>query len=363
MASNKNQHYVPKCHLKRFCLPGIEAAINLYNIDRDKVVCSAPIKRQCSGDYFYGDDPLLESAIRSIEDPYGLVINRIIGPGYTFNEEDKTYLKIFWLLQYQRTEAASKRVVEVSEEVGESVGMEAEEFRFAIKDAVQMAMRSFPELMHGMSDMKMVLIKNKADVPFITSDDPAILTNRWHFERSPTNGVLSFGLHSAGNLMLLPISPFVLCLGYDGDVYSIPHERGWVSVTRSADVSLLNQFQILNCRANLFFHDSGQSEYIRSEFMSFKNARLEKRHKINHAVLEREQDGSSYYKVVDSSTARDYAEAIVNFQDFHPRPERWPHLFGFRANGSVYTNDSGMGFVRKAWIPESRYKPFRKVKI
>ena len=52
MADNKNQHYVPRVHLKPFTLDGEGLAINLLNIDRMKPISNAPVKNQCSGDYF-----------------------------------------------------------------------------------------------------------------------------------------------------------------------------------------------------------------------------------------------------------------------------------------------------------------------
>jgi len=67
MADNKNQHYVPRVHLEPFTLDGEGLAINLFNIDRLRPVHNAPVRNQCSGDYFYGKDERLERAINSVE--------------------------------------------------------------------------------------------------------------------------------------------------------------------------------------------------------------------------------------------------------------------------------------------------------
>lgn len=56
MASNKNQHFVPRCHLKPFTLDSTKKNINLFNIDREQILENVPIKNQCSSDYFYGSD-------------------------------------------------------------------------------------------------------------------------------------------------------------------------------------------------------------------------------------------------------------------------------------------------------------------
>ncbi|WP_394365145.1 DUF4238 domain-containing protein [Paraburkholderia kirstenboschensis] len=65
--SNKNQHFVPRCYLKAFTRDEGNATIKIFNIDRRKFIPTAPVKNQCSGSYFYGDDPKLEEAIQSCE--------------------------------------------------------------------------------------------------------------------------------------------------------------------------------------------------------------------------------------------------------------------------------------------------------
>src|SRR5439155_750653 len=66
MATNKNQHFVPRCYLRPFTLDSGGLAITLLNIDRMKFVEGAPVKHQCSGDYFYGEDLALEKAHQMI---------------------------------------------------------------------------------------------------------------------------------------------------------------------------------------------------------------------------------------------------------------------------------------------------------
>ena len=92
MASNKNQHFVPRCHLRPFTKGEEDAAICVFNLDRQKVIESAPVKNQCSGDYFYGKNELLEQAIQSLETAYGHVIKEIRTPRYALAEGHKTIL-------------------------------------------------------------------------------------------------------------------------------------------------------------------------------------------------------------------------------------------------------------------------------
>lgn len=105
MASNKNQHFVPRCYLKPFTLNGEGAAMNLFNIDRQRFVYKAPVKNQCSRDYFYGKDLILEKQLQTYEAEYAGLLSRIRSPGYVLEADHKVILSRFWLLQYLRTEA------------------------------------------------------------------------------------------------------------------------------------------------------------------------------------------------------------------------------------------------------------------
>ena len=62
----KNNHFVPRSYLKRFCA-GSERQVGLYNFNSDVTVESAPIRSQCSKDYFYTKNPAFEKEFTNIE--------------------------------------------------------------------------------------------------------------------------------------------------------------------------------------------------------------------------------------------------------------------------------------------------------
>ena len=136
MASNKNQHFVPRCCLRPFTVDTANKAVNLFNIDREAFIEKAAVKHQCSRDYFYGQDADLERAIQAIEGQYSSVARAVQEPGYRLVDEDRSALKLFWLFQHLRTEAASRRAVEMTESMTSTVGLDASKFRLNIKEAV-----------------------------------------------------------------------------------------------------------------------------------------------------------------------------------------------------------------------------------
>jgi hypothetical protein len=359
MATNKNQHFVPRCYLRPFTIDGADAAINIYNLDRKKFIPMAPVKSQCSGDYFYGQDKQLEHAIQLVESGYGHSLRTLLNSSKTLSDSDKSMLKTFWLFQHLRTEAAATRAVEMSESVRNIARIEGAEFRLGIKDAVMVAMKTFAESMRIIDDLKFCLVKNKTKRPFITSDDPAILTNKWHLEDNRTRG-RSFGLRAAGALTILPLSPKLLFLGYDGDVYSIPHQQGIVETKSERDIIAYNQHQFLNCRANIFLKDAVHAEVVHSEYMEISTNRPKTRHVIHYAVRDKTEGDFIRYEVVDPKERVTHEEVLIHSQVIRPRPQFWPNQLRIRSTGSVYTNGTGLGFVRRTQAESYSRAPFHK---
>ena len=362
MASNKNQHFVPRCYLRPFSLGGDKVAISLFNLDRSKFVLNAPLKNQCSADYFYGKDDFFEKILQSSEVSYAEVLALIHQPRYCLEEEHRISLLRFWLLQYLRTEAASKRAIEVSHGVGEFSGLSSSEFGLDIRKAVEYAMYTYVAETAMVDDMKLCLLRNRTRIPFITSDDPAVMTNRWFFEDRRVRG-LSPGLNSSGALLLLPLSPKVLLMAYDGDVYSIPHNHGWVDIKNERDVEAFNQHQYLNCNANVYFNDLADQGQILSAHASASRLRITPRHRLIYAKFDKDGAGGKRYVVVTPEIASHSNEVLMHIQSVYSIPERWPGQIMRRTNGAVYTNGTGVGYIRPAKIASQRSGGCRREKV
>mgnify|MGYP000925360733 FL=1 len=160
MPALKNQHFVPRCHLRPFTLNGEGVAINLFNLERRRVVPNAPVKNQCSADYFYGKDLHYEKKMQVIEGLYSAAISRISVPGYNLTNDDREVLRAFWVLQHLRTEAASRAFAAMSDEVVDTTGA-PEEFRTSLADAVQLVMSAVPEMVSVVEDLKVCLLRNR----------------------------------------------------------------------------------------------------------------------------------------------------------------------------------------------------------
>src|SRR5262249_48160748 len=153
-----NQHFVPRCYLRPFTYAGEGKAINLFNLDSERLIQGAPVKGQCSGDYFYGDDLVLEKLLQAFEGRYAERLKAIVEPGYKLTEPDGAVLKEFWLLQYLRTDASARAEVEMMAQMDRDVGGLPAGYLAGIKDAVQLAMHIFFENSGAVADLKVRLL-------------------------------------------------------------------------------------------------------------------------------------------------------------------------------------------------------------
>jgi hypothetical protein len=346
MPANKSQHFVPRCQLRPFSLDGENKAINLFNLKLGDAIARAPVKNQCAGDYYYGEDLVLEKRLQDFEGRYGRRLKAILAPGYKLAADDAGFLKAFWLLQHLRTDAAAKAEVQLMAQIDEDAGGLPPDYLITIKDAVQTAMSLFFDHPAAVADLGLRLVRNRTDRPFISSDNPAVMTNRWHLTDRRTK-LIGPGIETAGMIALMPLSPDVLCILYDADLYRIDHSCGWIDCHAARDVDALNEHQVLNCQANLYFRRWEDRAYVRTLVYTTASGRLPAPFDVTYAVFECEDAGVVTYRAVDAEEARKHPRSMMHAQRRLPFPTAWPSLIRWRPGGVVYDSRSGSGYLRK----------------
>lgn len=362
MATNKNQHFVPRCHLRPFSLEGQGRCIDVFNIDRMRLIQRAAVKHQCSGDYFYGEDQNLEMATQKIERAYGTVLKYLLVLGSRPSDDHRHVMRLFWFFQYMRTEAAARKSIEMLESMGDAFQMVPEEFNMGIKESVEQAMHVFASEMNLVKDVNVAFGRNRTNMPLVTSDNPAVLCNRWHQEDPSCKG-MSIGLVSSGNMMVLPLSPDLVFIGYDSGIYSIPKNHGRFSISREADIDALNHMQVLNCNANLFIPPGYPEPALFNMVSESKGVRSPISHKTHYFVKDGAYPGHTRWRGVDRSDLENHQEALVQVQPIHPKPRCWPSCIKWRRRGIGYTDGSAVGYVRSAVARSKSDRGFKKVNI
>ena len=358
MAENKNQHFVHQGYLRPFSFEGNSGAIAIFNIVGQKYVPTGSIRRECSKRYFYGKDPWYEHHMQNIEGTYNTVIRRICAHGYKLTDNDRKFLLRFWMFQYSRTEAAAKEGIEMADVMANAFDIPDEHNDFDPDKAIEIALGAFLHHRDQLDDLKVRLIKNKTKYKFITSDNPAVLCNRWYVS-DPRPRRLKFGggVGSSGTVLLLPLTPSLLFIAFDGDVYNMTHKNNWVILKSKRDVSSFNELQYLNSFRNVYCVDEPNGKLVAQVSKALESNRRKNRYAVEYMVEEGStknearlaaimEDGTRLVEASEDE-AREIGKGIFRHRRIFPLPQNWPSILKFRINGSVYSNGSYGGFKRR----------------
>ena len=178
------------------------------------------------------------------------------------------------------------------------------------------------------------------------SDNPSIITNRWHLQKHRTS---NFGLKKAGILAFLPITPRISAMLYDGGIYSVSRSGLWLKAPKEADIQAINEHQFLHCDANIYFSRWDELEAIRSDFadMCHNRPQEQARSSLTTAVLTREDKWGKRFEVRPQSELPDSGNFLVHLESVNPRPSHWPSFLKYRPNPVFVDTNSGAGFLRR----------------
>ena len=344
MAANKNQHFVPKCHFRPFSKDGEGQAINIFNIKRQISIYDASISDQCSKDYFYGKDLRLENILKDIEGRYSTVVRAIESGDHHLSNKAITTLRNFSILQYLRTAKAVKRVSDANADlINAAFDRPADKERrpddLTKEELLHLSLFSAAEDL--INDLKFCLCVNRTKFEFITSDDPAIHTNKYHIQRL---GTTVFGFKSAGALLMIPVTPNVYSIFYDGGCYTIPDKKELsVEVVRPVDVMAFNELQVINSWQNLFFRDRNQSGSVAEAFERHAPQRISTWTTTNQLV----EIEPGVYRQGSPEEIESARALVVHQQPKFPVPTSWPSFIKFRNPPRVDNTGTAAGIIRR----------------
>jgi hypothetical protein len=263
----KNNHFVPRSYLKRFC-PGKGKQIALYNIAADLIVPRAPIKSQCSRDYFYTKNPVFEDAFGDIEGDQRTLLDEILrterAPSLATMEHARLMSGI--LFQRGRTVAAAEQTDELASLFGKALLQKQFEkdgrndllsylpqVKLSVNNAVMDSIFEHLPMAPLIGDMVCSLFLNRTPEDFLTSDHPVILFN----SLPPQHTHPAVGFASRGLIVLYPISPRALLFLSDREVYKVHgNDNGAVQVCNPRDVVEMNLGQFGNAFENIYFNNA-----------------------------------------------------------------------------------------------------------
>lgn len=358
MPAHKNQHFVPRVHLAPFSVGAAGAAINLLNIGSGRLIPNAPLRNQCARNYLYSPagDMRLEKMLQDIEGQYAEALRYLADPNRPAAGAAIENLRLFAWIQHLRTDQAMRQRKEAEEKVydlsfeGAMSERAPPPQRQTDRDFMLSTMRAGLLNMKFTADLKHCVLDNETAVDFVTSDDPAIMTNRFLKQRF---GHTNFGMASSGLMLMLPLSPRQLLLMYDGNVYTLPDkEKGRLRLRRESSVRAMNDLQFIRAAHNIYFANWKKRDEVAADLSLVSPLRRQSWINVQVLVPGDRSDGRERYRRPHSLEERLSAtEKIVQMSSEYPASTRWASEIKIRQSVRTYQNGSAMGMVRNPeWL-------------
>lgn len=346
MADRKNQHFVPRVLLRPFTDGGEGKSVNLYNIRSNRLIATAPVKGQCARHYWYGEDGVLEGILSKLEGLFGKNRDRVIAGGN--DESERRELRRFTYFQHWRTKKAADRLRHSYEQMNANSWAPDEPIPDD-KKLVLNSMRFGLQSRDLVEDLKVRIVENRSSkTDFIIGDDPAVMLNRFAVERLDD---AAFGVSSSGLTIVMPLTPRLSLICYDGGVYTLDVTDGRLLVKNDAAAEAFNDIQMLGASENIYFRDWTQREYVQRRFLALKDKRPAAYATVETFVPDGEDEQAEHYRpgTVDEGRAAKRSLLAVRFN--HPQPERWIPGLRYRDKPKTFYNGTGIGHVRKSeWL-------------
>ena len=263
-------------------------------------------------------------------------------------KEELHSLREFMFLQLSRTEAAIQRTQRMMRETQAVV--QAEEpsgtprLNTSTHEMMIMTLSMYVKMRELLTDLKVCILMNRTRHDFITSDDPVVFSSMFHAKKLKT---MHFGFGSAGALFFLPLSPRLLFLCYDGDVYNVSNKRdGFVPVRRERDVYACNELQFHNAAHSIYFSNWKQRHQVEAELTALGERRVPRRPMLSRFVRDGGTADADRYRRLDSDEKRDANQTLISMSVTQIVPTTWLSLLRYRRKMRYYFDGSMAGHVR-----------------
>ena len=283
MPAKKNQHYVPQSYFRLFSNDG--KRICLYNLKRRSLL-EVSIKHQCSKNYFYSKNTVVEDSFSQLERLSQKTLRKIITQKNLsdLSSDELNHLKSYILFQYGRTKSSGDSVTELANDLfgclkpdilkdakskGKSITKEGlDSCKIVYEKPVGIPL--IVSMLSGILiyDLFPVLLVNHSKTDFIFSDNPVILFNSF-FNDTVKEGTIGFS--STGLQIFYPINSGLLLFLFDPNYYLIKVKRGLtLKVSKNKDVQRINGLQIINADENVYFQNPKMFNTVKQRHMELE---------------------------------------------------------------------------------------------
>lgn len=266
-----SHHYVPQFYLRYFSANS--KSVGLFIIEKNKYIKEASIKKQACKDHLYGEDDSIENMFMELESHASVCIRRIIETRRIPDRTSPDYeILLFFILMSEGrnlksadsannlTDVLMKQIMKMDKSHNFS-REEIEEITLSMDIPNLMTLQATAKSYQVLFDLKCVLIVNKTDRQFITSDNPLVRYNQMYVLRNYR--LRGYGLGTMGLQLFFPISPKLCICIFDDVMYEYEkNNEGNIEVAKSKHIDEINRLIYLNSYKNLFFNNSVKESYM-----------------------------------------------------------------------------------------------------
>lgn len=281
MASRKSHHYIPQFYLRNFSISAERKEIGLDNYRNNLFINKASIKNHACEKWLYGDDQI-EAAFSRLEHVAAIVLKIMLELGAPPPENTPHFkiLKEFILYQLTRTVKAQRQTTKsFSASVMEVFKLtshykdEYKDIEFNVDQPMLLSLYASAQAMPLFEYLSCKIIVNGTNVPFVTSDHPAIKYNQFLESKNLTRGTT--GLATKGLQIFFPLNPFLMLVFYDANVYKLKARRDTTLLTTDTrDIWQLNALQYIHSESQLFFGPGVSKDYLEGLVTNFEKIKM-----------------------------------------------------------------------------------------
>ena len=276
----KTQHYVPKFYLRNFT--DKKNCISTYIYSKDKFIKNASFDSVANEEYFYGKDLVIEKALSVMEGEWAKSFEIIIKNNeqdYSNKEVAKIIDDIYTFIGFQlsRTLKIYDSQIDLKNFLTNYITAKSS----SIEAANSSLKKYFPDNFNPMlvpmqiaffvknlfRDLTPIILYNKTNIDFITSDNPVILYNRFLANKNYKG---NYGLGAKGLCLLLPLSPDILLCLYDHKIYFPTDNHNYYEPT-TENVLEINKLICRNAYDSIFLtpnHDENYAKQLKNSFVN-----------------------------------------------------------------------------------------------
>jgi hypothetical protein len=263
-------HYVPQFYLRNFA--SSPKRINLYNLRTEFSFPDAGIKDQCYRPKLYGETDQVEDFLSKIEADASPILTSIVESNSLpdYDSDEYIVLMMFIALQMQRTVRAGERmnasldgmVKQVMQEAPSLSQVAPDDYTIGYDNPSLISLQIAREIAYCLDDLHYHIIHLPKERRFFTSDNPIFSYNQY------CEGLQGMGVTAAlsrGLQLFFPISPHVLLMLYDSNIYKPAREEVHVTTRLThGELVQINTMQAISADEHVYFSNWRDLEAVKA---------------------------------------------------------------------------------------------------